>query len=198
LGFLLIASARGSHFSDLETASSANLQNPPAKPPFWTGVDHFSEPTAGAMTKPSVQILTVEEVAKHNTKRDAWIIIDDGVYDITNFGKHHPGGAVIYQYAGLDATDAFYAFHYDSEAEKRLRMLKVGTLCSSSTHVSPLLQDFRALRKQVEEAKLMEPTLWDPFKCSIPYLTLYIGGYWLFSLLPYSMWTVLLCCTFEF
>jgi hypothetical protein len=60
------------------------------------------------------------------------------------------------------------------------------------------LQDFRALRKQVEEAKLMEPTLWDPFKCSIPYLTLYIGGYWLFSLLPYSMWTVLLCCTFEF
>lgn len=69
------------------------------------------------MTKRVNQIITVDEVSKHNTPEDAWIIIDNNVYDITNFGKHHPGGAMIYQYAGLDATDAFHAFHYGSPAE---------------------------------------------------------------------------------
>jgi len=52
-----------------------------------------------------------EEVKQHNTKDDAWIVIDNSVYDVTKFAKFHPGGSVILSRAGNDATDAFHAFH---------------------------------------------------------------------------------------
>lgn len=42
-----------------------------------------------------------EEVAKHNTPQDAWIVIDNFVYDITKFAKLHPGGTqILLDYAG--------------------------------------------------------------------------------------------------
>lgn len=44
---------------------------------------------------------TVEEVAKHNTANDCWIIVEGQVYDVTKFLKEHPGGSkVILKLAG--------------------------------------------------------------------------------------------------
>ena len=48
---------------------------------------------------------TLEEVARHNTPKDCWIVIDGGVYDVTEFADMHPGGAgIIHDYAGKDVT----------------------------------------------------------------------------------------------
>jgi cytochrome b involved in lipid metabolism len=34
---------------------------------------------------------TIEEIAKHNTKDDCWIIVDTFVYDLSTFVMDHPG-----------------------------------------------------------------------------------------------------------
>lgn len=38
---------------------------------------------------------SIAEIAEHNTPSDAWIIIDDGVYDVSAWGEKHPGGDVV-------------------------------------------------------------------------------------------------------
>jgi cytochrome b involved in lipid metabolism len=50
-----------------------------------------------------------EEVAKHRSAGDCWIIVDDGVYDVTHWLAVHPGRAgPILGVAGGDATDIFW------------------------------------------------------------------------------------------
>lgn len=46
-------------------------------------------------------MLTMAEVAKHNSKESCWVIIAGYVYDVTEFLNNHPGGAAqILRYAG--------------------------------------------------------------------------------------------------
>jgi cytochrome b involved in lipid metabolism len=36
--------------------------------------------------------IAVEEISKHNSLRDLWIVVDGMVYDMTDFAPEHPGG----------------------------------------------------------------------------------------------------------
>jgi L-lactate dehydrogenase (cytochrome) len=53
------------------------------------------------------KIITLEEVAKHNTKDDCWTIIKTSVYDITEYIPRHPGGSEIILACGTDGTSLF-------------------------------------------------------------------------------------------
>lgn len=47
-------------------------------------------------------LFTWAEIAKHTTKEDLWIVVDNKVYDVTAFGDDHPGGVeVILETAGM-------------------------------------------------------------------------------------------------
>ena len=55
---------------------------------------------------------TLKDVSIHNKKDDCWIIISNGVYDITEFLPIHPGGiSIVMMVAGKDATDYFNELH---------------------------------------------------------------------------------------
>lgn len=84
-----------------------------------------------------------EEVARHNTPRDAYVIIDNCVYDVTKFAALHPGGSrFLLEHAGKDATAAFFQLHRKEVLAKFGDQLLVGTLDGSdpkSAAPEPLL-----------------------------------------------------------
>jgi L-lactate dehydrogenase (cytochrome) len=60
----------------------------------------------------SSRVVHFSEVQKHNTKDDCWIIVNNSVYDVTQFVDDHPGGAgIVLQVAGTNATESFLHAH---------------------------------------------------------------------------------------
>lgn len=58
----------------------------------------------------AVRKISWQEVQKHRTPDDAWMVHNNKVYDVSDW-LEHPGGAVIFTHAGDDMTDIFAAFH---------------------------------------------------------------------------------------
>ncbi|XP_030588310.1 fatty acid desaturase 2-like [Archocentrus centrarchus] len=107
-------------------------------------------------------VYTWEEVQRHSSKNDKWLVIDRKVYNITQWAKRHPGGfRVISHYAGEDATEAFTAFHPDSKfVQKFLKPLLLGELAATEPSQdqdknAAIVQDFETLRARVEKKGLL-------------------------------------------
>jgi len=53
-------------------------------------------------------VLTAEEVVRHNSVSDCWMIIQNKVYNVTSYVNLHPGNSeTITPYCGKEATTAF-------------------------------------------------------------------------------------------
>ena len=62
---------------------------------------------------------TMEEIAKHNTKDDLWVVVKGVVMDLTNWLDEHPGGPqAIMNFMGRDATEEFEMLHDDEVIPK--------------------------------------------------------------------------------
>ncbi|CAD8126724.1 unnamed protein product [Paramecium sonneborni] len=73
--------------------------------------------------------ITWEELECHNTSDDAWIVIDDDVYDITDFLGQHPGGIkLLLDKAGDDASTFFHRVGHSQSAHKIMGELQVGII----------------------------------------------------------------------
>ncbi len=63
---------------------------------------------------------TAADVAKHDQKASdgMYIIVDNSVYDVTNFVDEHPGGAkILKRVAGKDASKQFWKVCYERFAQ---------------------------------------------------------------------------------
>merc|ERR1719163_2741288 len=71
-------------------------------------------PAAGAApaAAPAGGGISLEEVAKHTTKTDCWVVVAGEVLNVTKFLPDHPGGELaILTFAGKDATAEFNMIH---------------------------------------------------------------------------------------
>ena len=73
---------------------------------------------------------TWEEVRRHNTATDCWVVIDGKVYNVNKWLKHHPGGILPLLYsAAQDCSSVFKAFHpFSWIREKRLPPFYIGDI----------------------------------------------------------------------
>eukprot|EP00808_Paulinella_micropora_P027605 g28368.t1 len=79
-----------------------------------------------------LKLITLEEVAKHKTEKDCWVVVEDKVYNVTEFLPSHPGGAkILLKQGGRDATKLFHMYHKPSVLG-RYQHLVVGTTRTGS------------------------------------------------------------------
>lgn len=75
-----------------------------------------STPTSSASTDSSATGYTMTEVAQHASADNCWAVIDEKVYDLTEWIDAHPGGSDrILALCGTDATSQFTAQHAGDE-----------------------------------------------------------------------------------
>jgi cytochrome b involved in lipid metabolism len=75
------------------------------------------------------KVFTLDEVKKHNKKGDAWTLIENKVYNISSWISKHPGGEIIMQAVGKDATQLFNSRDHPSYVKKTiLPKYYIGTL----------------------------------------------------------------------
>ncbi|GAA6034368.1 hypothetical protein JCM8097_002691 [Rhodosporidiobolus ruineniae] len=89
---------------------------------------------------------TLKDVSAHKSADSAWLVVENGVYDVTDFLEEHPGGKkVLLSQCGKDATEKFWQFHSKKVLEKSAKPFLIGTgapfslLSLDFTHADHLL-----------------------------------------------------------
>ncbi|XP_025192543.1 cytochrome b5 isoform X2 [Melanaphis sacchari] len=81
------------------------------------------------MSEKEVKKYSLAEVAANANATNPWIVINDCVYDVTEFLNDHPGGEeVLLEQAGKDATEEFEDVGHSSDAREVMQKYKIGEL----------------------------------------------------------------------
>lgn len=86
-----------------------------------TGRSYHSRETNMAAT------YTRADIEKRNTKEDAVFVIDNVVYNVTEFLDDHPGGVeVLLDNAGKDASECFHDIGHSDDAKDWMKKFVIG------------------------------------------------------------------------
>lgn len=80
---------------------------------------------------PNLPEYTWDEIGKHKDPQESvWVAFNEGVYDVTNFVKYHPGGNKILLGAGgaIDPYWNLYRVHHKQNVLQMLESMRIGNL----------------------------------------------------------------------
>jgi len=121
---------------------------------------------------------TMEEVGRHTSRDDLWIIVDGLAYDVTSFVDKHPGGALpMENMAGKDCTDVFANYHASRVYKHMLPAYYVGEVSDYSVY--PHVADFRKIRQELLRRGLFETDMRFYGKMAAWLATLFVTALWL-------------------
>lgn len=97
-------------------------------------------------SKRTIKYFSSEEVSKHDSSDDCWIIESDNVYDITEFLEKHPGGAeLILSHGGKDVSGLLEDENFHNHSAAAFNLLKeyrVGKLLKSQNAAHHVPEEF--------------------------------------------------------
>lgn len=96
-----------------------------------------SRPAAAAPVDAGPPGVTMDEVAKHNKKEDAWVVINGEAIDVTKWISIHPGGEqAIMAYLGKDATEEWNMIHKPGVRDGFCGRVAAGTVEKNAQHLT--------------------------------------------------------------
>ncbi len=109
---------------NISTISASNTQN---NNPGNKGLSLVGNTTQSGQNNTGSSGITLEELSKHNSKIDCWVIYQNKVYDLTLWLTKHPGGVdAILPYCGTqEFEDAFKEQHGNSKASLFFNVAKL-------------------------------------------------------------------------
>lgn len=109
------------------------------------------------LEKNSENPLTLLSVAKHNTKNNCYLVINNNVYDVSSYISYHPGGSrVIVSNCGKEVTGLFARIH-SNRAWDLLAKYKIGTVQINTQDITSqiLTAIFESLKKENPDAEIV-------------------------------------------
>ena len=92
---------------------------------------------------------TRAQVAEHNREDDLWVIIDQKVYDVTEWINFHPGGRdALLEMAGADATEMFNEIGHSEFAREKMKRFCVGVVASQVRYNASEYKDRQEKKKK--------------------------------------------------
>lgn len=122
IGVLVVLVVIGAGFGYMEYIEEKNLED------FAEQSQMNATEVVASTTEP--RMITMAEIATHNTRTDCWMSINGVVLDVTTFVDKHPGGDRILEGCGKDATPYFKKVpgHSSGIVKMLLDKLKIGTV----------------------------------------------------------------------
>eukprot|EP01114_Cavostelium_apophysatum_P024096 TRINITY_DN932_c0_g1_i1.p1 TRINITY_DN932_c0_g1~~TRINITY_DN932_c0_g1_i1.p1 ORF type:complete len:441 (-),score=75.43 TRINITY_DN932_c0_g1_i1:60-1382(-) len=90
------------------------------------------------------------EIHKHRSAEDCWIVVDGKVYDVTSWVDKHPGGDLILQGAGREATPLFKSYH-PTKVYPVLQKYEIGEVQDYSPYYTWESEFYSVLKRRVED-----------------------------------------------
>lgn len=124
----------------------------------------------------AVRTVDLDELQKHTTEKDCYMLYNGKVYDVTEFLDEHPGGYdIILNVTGKDATEDYDEIGHSNSAREMLEKYLIGDFEGSAVRIKAVSA------VSTELASSSSGTLMTIIKALLPVLVVLVAAFLAFG-----------------